>query len=299
MGRRPVYIATLTIYFSVNIGLALQRSFPALLLLRMLQSAGISGKPRVLIHILGNYSVGMCPVLTLSQEPFPLPMVWLRISLAQRREARLLAFYHFGQLSHDHSMMESVCYLISASTNTAPSIGPVLGGVLAASKGWIWIFWFLTIASGSCLIFMILFLPETARNVVGNGSAPVTGVHKAIFSPLTCPSSKEPPIYRSAVARRWYIPKPLTCLYLLSHRNASTIIFPFGILYMTYSCIQASLSSLFLQLYHFDELQSGLIYLPFGVGCALAALVVGKRTFAPVQNLYYKAGLSHVQLQGR
>jgi MFS family permease len=46
MGRRPVYIATLTLYFSANIALAVQKSFPALLILRMLQSAGISGKPR-------------------------------------------------------------------------------------------------------------------------------------------------------------------------------------------------------------------------------------------------------------
>jgi MFS family permease len=37
---------TLTLYFSANIALAVQKSFPALLILRMLQSAGISGKPR-------------------------------------------------------------------------------------------------------------------------------------------------------------------------------------------------------------------------------------------------------------
>ncbi|KAI9780424.1 MAG: hypothetical protein M1839_006698 [Geoglossum umbratile] len=42
-GRRPVYIVTLTIYVAANIGLALQGSFAALFVLRMLQSAGISG----------------------------------------------------------------------------------------------------------------------------------------------------------------------------------------------------------------------------------------------------------------
>lgn len=42
-GRRPVYIATFTIYFASNIGLALQHSYPALFVLRMLQSAGSSG----------------------------------------------------------------------------------------------------------------------------------------------------------------------------------------------------------------------------------------------------------------
>ena len=44
VGRRPIYLATFLIYFAANIGLALQRSYPALLVLRMLQSAGGSGK---------------------------------------------------------------------------------------------------------------------------------------------------------------------------------------------------------------------------------------------------------------
>ena len=43
-GRRPVYIAALSIYIIANIGLALQNSFPALLILRMIQSAGSSGQ---------------------------------------------------------------------------------------------------------------------------------------------------------------------------------------------------------------------------------------------------------------
>ncbi|KAL8821640.1 MAG: hypothetical protein Q9223_000332 [Gallowayella weberi] len=42
-GRRPTYMITLLVYFCANIGIALQDSFVALLLLRMLQSAGISG----------------------------------------------------------------------------------------------------------------------------------------------------------------------------------------------------------------------------------------------------------------
>jgi MFS family permease len=42
-GRRPVYLAILTIYIVANVGLAFQRSYPALLVLRMVQSAGSSG----------------------------------------------------------------------------------------------------------------------------------------------------------------------------------------------------------------------------------------------------------------
>jgi hypothetical protein len=43
LGRRPVIISMLIIYILANIGLAVQSSYAALLLLRMLQSAGMSG----------------------------------------------------------------------------------------------------------------------------------------------------------------------------------------------------------------------------------------------------------------
>jgi MFS family permease len=43
-GRRPLYIVTVAMYLLANIGIAVQSSFVGLLLLRMLQSAGISGQ---------------------------------------------------------------------------------------------------------------------------------------------------------------------------------------------------------------------------------------------------------------
>ena len=42
-GRRPIYILMFTLFIGANVGIALQTSFPALLVLRMLQSAGSSG----------------------------------------------------------------------------------------------------------------------------------------------------------------------------------------------------------------------------------------------------------------
>lgn len=43
-GRRPLYLITLALYVLANVGIALQDSFAALLVLRMLQSAAISGE---------------------------------------------------------------------------------------------------------------------------------------------------------------------------------------------------------------------------------------------------------------
>ncbi|KAL8775156.1 MAG: hypothetical protein Q9194_003855 [Teloschistes cf. exilis] len=43
-GRRPLYLMAFTVYFAANVGLALQNSYTALLVLRMVQSAGSSSK---------------------------------------------------------------------------------------------------------------------------------------------------------------------------------------------------------------------------------------------------------------
>lgn len=53
-GRRPVFLAALVIYLAANIGLALQSSFSALFVLRMLQSAGISGTFSIAYGVLGD-----------------------------------------------------------------------------------------------------------------------------------------------------------------------------------------------------------------------------------------------------
>lgn len=42
-GRRPVYLLMFSLYVGANIGLAVQNSYAALLVLRMVQSAGSSG----------------------------------------------------------------------------------------------------------------------------------------------------------------------------------------------------------------------------------------------------------------
>ena len=43
-GRRPLYCSVFVVYFAANIGLALQDSYAALLILRILQSSGSSGE---------------------------------------------------------------------------------------------------------------------------------------------------------------------------------------------------------------------------------------------------------------
>jgi hypothetical protein len=152
--------------------------------------------------------------------------------------------------------------------NTAPAIGPLLGGLLLAFRGWTAVFWFMSIASGLCLVLVIFVLPETARNIAGNGSiAGPSAIYRLPISSMHLIASNT----EAVPGPRFRLPNPLKCLYVPRSKDTTITIISFSIFYMVYTCLQASLSSLFIEIYDLTQLQAGLIYLPFGVGCALAA----------------------------
>lgn len=138
--------------------------------------------------------------------------------------------------------------------------------------------WFLAMLSGFCLFLIVFFLPETSRLIAGNGSISTRWHHRTIWSLLHQWHSKKPSNTdeETLPKRKFHIPNPITCLKLLFNRSTSLIVLVNGVFYMAYGCIQASMSSLFIQLYGFNKLEAGLIYLPFGAGCALASFFSGK-----------------------
>ena len=159
--------------------------------------------------------------------------------------------------------------------NVAPSLGPVLGGVLAERAGWRWIFWFLSILSAACLASILVALPETARNIVGNGSIAPKCLNKRFHEWFLAESPGETRVNKIKKRRRLYIPNPIICLQVLFYKDTFLIVSINAVFYTTYCCVQASLASLLTNIYHLKEFQAGLIYLPFGVGCALAAYLTG------------------------
>lgn len=56
-GRRPIYILMFTLLIAANIGIALQNSYAALFVLRMLQSAGSSGLTSVAYGVIADITV--------------------------------------------------------------------------------------------------------------------------------------------------------------------------------------------------------------------------------------------------
>jgi predicted MFS family arabinose efflux permease len=158
-------------------------------------------------------------------------------------------------------------------------MGPVFGAALNATLGWRWIFWFLAILSGTCLICICFTLPKTARTIVGNGTISAHGIYKVPYrkmAPEACPAEHSEPLERQ---HWWKVINPLTCLKVLLFKDSAIVLVALGIQYMALTCIQASLSTLFIDIYKFNQLDSGLIYLPFGCGCAIAALLIGTLAF--------------------
>lgn len=165
------------------------------------------------------------------------------------------------------------------SLNTPPSIGPLLSGLLLLRWSWRSIFWFLSAATPCCLIPIALFLPETNRAIVGNGSVRARGFNRPLLALLvpnvaTKPVRGQAPDQEKKLARASV--NPFASIKLLRSPGNAFMMSAYGVGYATYSCLQASLSSLFLDIYEISGLASGLIYIPFGVACALSAFATGR-----------------------
>jgi MFS family permease len=152
--------------------------------------------------------------------------------------------------------------------NSAPALGPVIGGLLADRAGWPSIFIFLAAFSGSLLILLALFLHETARSLVGNGSRGARGMNR----PLSDVIWHKKPLRTPPNPAKFRVPNILPCLRLVFHRTTLPILLVNAVFYMMYSCVQATLAPLVQRHYGLSPLQAGLCYLSYGVAGGVASV---------------------------
>ncbi len=118
---------------------------------------------------------------------------------------------------------------------------------------------------------MILFLPETQRKVVGNGSVPAKGLHRSLFDVFTKSRRAESSLAADAKdgaagkRRNCRFPNPSKCIPMLFKKGNLTVIVIGSITYTVKMTLQMSLAAQCIEIYHLDYLQAGLLYLPSGV----------------------------------
>jgi len=233
-GRRPILLGTFTLYTVASLGLAINTSsYPALLVLRALQSLGASAVLSISYGCVADISV-------------------------PAKRGKMLG-------------------PMLAAGNVGTCVGPIVGGWVAlVSGGYRWAFWALCIFGGFILCALVFLLPETARQVVGNGSIEDRRWNQPIWR-LIRRSGRGTHTNASQPRRSPKVSSPLAAIKILFHKDTPFIIWLSSSYYALWYCVQATIPSTFKSpIYRFNELQIGLAYLPGAFGVILSMYVTGK-----------------------
>lgn len=187
------------------------------------------------------------------------------------------------------------------AANLAVCVGPVIGGWIAlASGGFQWVFWALTIFGLSVWLIVGVALPETARNVVGNGGSKKKGWKRPWWEVVKTKKKKrkeaavsdnaeldaqqlasEKPTNHNGQTpvgrrKRFKMLNPLAAIRIIFWKDAALVLWMAASPYAVWYCVQTSIPPIYKNVYHFSELQVGLAYLTGGAGTVLGGYANGK-----------------------
>ncbi|KAL2873372.1 hypothetical protein SGCOL_011453 [Colletotrichum sp. CLE4] len=177
------------------------------------------------------------------------------------------------------------------------AVGPVIGGALAGSLGWMSIFWFLTIYCAVFLTFLALLLPETLRAVVGNGAKTPRGC-LGKYPLIFYQGSSQVPRYVGASISKKTTPKRVDIigpLRILFNKCATPIVVFLAVYYAVWQMSITAMSSLFESRYGLTETRIGLTFIANGVGSMIGTLVTGKLLDIDYQRVKAKYDASNDQ----
>ncbi|KAK6953872.1 hypothetical protein Daesc_003834 [Daldinia eschscholtzii] len=246
-GRRPAFIIAFTFYLGANIGLALQRNYAALLILRMLQSGGSSGTLALVYAVVADIA-----------------------PTSQRGK-------YMG--------------IVGAGLTIGPALGPIIGGLLAQYLGWPAIFWFLCILAVVWMVPYVLAVPETGRKVVGNGSIPPQGWNMTLLDYIRF--RRHPRNRPTGQAKqKLRFPNPFNTLAVVGNKDMGMILFYNASLYIGFMIITSTLASQFADIYHYNDIQLGLCYLPIGGATTVSSICNGYMIDWNYRRIAKKLGIS-------
>ncbi|KAK0730326.1 putative MFS transporter, partial [Lasiosphaeris hirsuta] len=166
-----------------------------------------------------------------------------------------------------------------------PALAPMVGGILTQYWGWRSTCWFLVIAAGVLLLIYIPFVPETARNIVGNGSIPPPKANASLASyrwhkknddtesqssPSPAPSQPRKP------HRKIPIPNIYAAILIIFEKDVGPLMLFLSLFVMANYAMLVPLQDAVRRRYDFNDLQVGLCYIPFAIGSVVGAVIVGR-----------------------
>lgn len=238
LGRRPVYILTFAVYTAASLGLSLSPpSYPALLSLRTLQSAGCSATAAISYGVLADVAMP-------SKRGKMLGAAMVAANVGPTL-GPLLGGVIAGRLG-----WRWVFWLLTILGATF--LGAVLTFFPETSRN--------IVGNGSIrarplwrpLLSLIYRYPRNATAAERWSSEP------------------------SAPSKRLHFPNPLPALRVIFYWDAALVLWISAIHYAAYYCLQATMPTLFAAApYSLSPLQLGLTYISIGVGVACGGLING------------------------
>ena len=143
-------------------------------------------------------------------------------------------------------------------------------------------------------LFVGIGLPETARRIVGNGNVEATGWGKNWWSILRGRSKRtgnaaemnktsQPEGAKDGGAQigsgrktKSKMANPIAAIRILFWKDTALVLWMAGSPYAVWYAVQASIPSIYKDIYHFNELQIGLSYLTGGFGTVSGGYLNGK-----------------------
>ncbi|KAL1638954.1 hypothetical protein SLS58_008412 [Diplodia intermedia] len=246
-GRRPAYIIGFIIYIGACIGIALQDSYAALMVLRCLQSTGSSGMIALANGVVAD-------VATVSERG-----TWLGWATGPMMIGPAAGPVIGGLLAQFLGWRAIFWFLVIMAgvylvifTITFPETGRnVVGNGSIPPQGW------------NMSVLNWLSVRKAAQK-------------EQSLSRTISRESNRIAQQRLARARKLRWPNPLNTMKLLREPDVGLLLIYNSLVYTAFMNVAASAPFLFAATYTFNDLQIGLSFIPFGFGALLAPLVNGR-----------------------
>lgn len=194
----------------------------------------------------------------------------------------------------------SYAALVAVPVIFAPTLGPVIGGLLTEYLGWRSIFWFLLAAGGFGFLMIGLFFPETCRVIVGDASAKSPKRYRSVIQTIRDPrpdysqsAEDEKRRLKGKAGVKALLWTSLTsAVRVLCTKERFFLLFYVGLIFSGFQAIATELPTQFRAIYGYDSVMIGVMYLPLAGGAILSTAVFGKQMNKNFRRYAARAGIA-------